>query len=177
MKKRVAIIGAGGHGKVIADAILKSNSYELVGFVDAKLAIGTNVFGAFKVVATQENIQLIIPQIDCFIIGIGSNEIREIVAASLPNNIEWATIIHPSASISLQTEIGEGSVILANSVINADSKIGRFCIIDSGSIVDHECEIGDFSHLSIGTCVGSNSKISAKTKSDLGQIFQPFTQK
>ena len=175
MKKRVAIIGAGGHGKVIADAILKSNSYELVGFVDAKLAIGTNVFGAFKVVATQENIQLIIPQIDCFIIGIGSNEIREIVAASLPNNIEWATIIHPSASVSIQTEIGEGSVILANSVINADSKIGRFCIIDSGSIVDHESEIGDFSHLSIGTCVGSNSKISSNTKSEIGQLFQPFS--
>ena len=37
MKKRVAIIGAGGHGKVIADAVLKSGEYELVGFVDAKI--------------------------------------------------------------------------------------------------------------------------------------------
>ena len=175
MKKRVAIIGAGGHEKVIADAVLKSGEYELVGFVDAKIPRGTVVFGTYSILESQANIHLILPEIDCFIIGIGANEIRKKVVESLPENLEWATVIHPSASIASETIIGKGSIILANSVIGIASVIGEFSIVDAGVVVDHECEIGAFCHLSIGTCVGSNSKISTNTKSEIGQLFQPFS--
>ena len=105
MKKRVAIIGAGGHGKVIADAVLKSGEYELVGFVDAKIQRGTVVFGTYPILESQANIHLLLPEIDCFIIGIGANEIRKKVVESLPENLEWATVIHPSASIASETII------------------------------------------------------------------------
>jgi sugar O-acyltransferase (sialic acid O-acetyltransferase NeuD family) len=177
MRKRVAIIGAGGHGKVIADAVLKSGEYELVGFVDANLPRGTAIFRTFSILESQENIHLLLPVIDLFIIGIGANAVRKKVIESLPENLEWATVIHPSAIIASETKIGKGSIILANSVIGMQTIIGEFCIVDAGVIVDHECEIGAFCHLSIGTCVGSNSKISSNTKSEIGQLFQPFSSR
>jgi len=175
MKEGIVIIGAGGHGKVIADAVIKAGKYDLKGFVDAKLTVGTKVFGDYEIIASQENIGTLINNSTRFIIGIGNNEVRKKIQEQLSSSISWATVVHPSAVISYNVIIGEGSVVLANSVINADSNIGIFTIVDSGTIVDHECMIGDFSHLSIGTLVGSNNTLKAGLKSSLGQVFNPFT--
>jgi acetyltransferase EpsM len=175
MKEGIVIIGAGGHGKVIADAIIKAGKYDLKGFVDAKLPVGTKVFGDYEIIESQENIGTLINDSTRFIIGIGNNEVRKMIYTQFSNKLAWATVVHPSAVISYNVLIGEGSVVLANSVINADSKVGAFTIVDSGVIVDHECEVGDFSHLTIGTLVGSNSKLKSNLKTDLGQVFNPFT--
>ena len=176
MKEGIVIIGAGGHGKVIADAIIKAGKYELKGFVDSKLPVGTKVFGDYEIIESQENIATLINNSTLFIIGIGNNEVRKKIQEQLSPSISWATVVHPSAVISYNVRIGEGSVVLANAVINADTKVGAFTIVDSGVIVDHECEIGDFSHLTIGTLVGSNSKLKSGLKSSLGQVFNPFTE-
>lgn len=176
MKEGIVIIGAGGHGKVISDAIVKSGQYNLIGFVDAKLPIGTAVFGEYKIIETQDNISSLVNGSTKFIIGIGNNEVRNKIYTQFSNSLAWATVIHPSAVIAGDVKIGEGSVLLANTVVNASSTIGQFTIVDSGVIVDHECEVGSFSHLTIGTLVGSNSKLQSNLKTDLGQIIQPFTE-
>jgi sugar O-acyltransferase (sialic acid O-acetyltransferase NeuD family) len=176
MKEGIVIFGAGGHGKVIADAIIKAGEYNLIGFVDSKLPIGTGVFGNYKIIETQDNISSLVNDSTKFVIGIGNNEVRKMIYTQFSNALAWATVIHPSALIAGDVKIAEGSVLLANAVVNASSIIGQFTIIDSGVIVDHECEIGDFSHLSIGTLVGSNSKLKSNLKTDLGQVIQPFTE-
>lgn len=176
MKEGIVIIGAGGHGKVIADAIIKAGKYDLKGFVDAKLAVGTKVFGDYEIIESQDNIGALVNSSTRFIIGIGNNAIREKIQKQLASSVSWATVVHPSAVISYNVLIGEGSVVLANAVINADSKVGAFTIVDSGSIIDHECVIGDFSHLSIGTLVGSNCKLSINTKTNLGEVIFPFSE-
>lgn len=176
MKEEVIIIGAGGHGKVIADAIIKLGKYELKGFVDAQEPIGNIIFNGYKVIENQQNIESLINETTKFVIGIGNNEVRKNLKDQLSEKIEWATIIHPTAVIAQDVEIGVGSVVLANTIINAGSTIGEFTIIDSGTIVDHDCEIGDFNHLTIGTLVGSNSKLKISgLKTELGQVYQPFT--
>ena len=176
MKEGIVIIGAGGHGKVIADAIIKAGQYKLLGFVDAKLPIGTAIFGDYKIIETQDNIFSLLSDSTKFIIGIGNNEVRKNIQKQLESSISWANVIHPSAVVASDVKVGEGSVVLANAVINASAQIGQFTIIDSGTIVDHECIIGDFSHLSIGTLVGSNSRLKSNLKTDLGQIIKPFTE-
>lgn len=176
MKEGIVIIGAGGHGKVIADAIVKAGQYNLLGFVDAKLPIGTTVFGDYKIIETQDNIASLMNDSTKFIIGIGNNEVRSKIYTQFANSLAWATVNHPSAVIAGDVKIGEGSVLLANAVVNASSTIGQFTIIDSGVIVDHECAIGSFSHLTIGTLVGSNSKLKSNLKTELGQIIKPFTE-
>lgn len=176
MKEEIIVIGAGGHGKVIADAIVKMGKYELKGFIDVNEPVGSKIFDEYKVISSQQDIEALVNNSTKFVIGVGNNEARKKLRDNFPKNIAWATIIHPTAVIAHDVEIGIGSVVLANTTINAGSNIGEFTIIDSGTIVDHDCEIGDFNHLTIGTLVGSNSKLKISgLKTELGQVYQPFT--
>lgn len=79
----------------------------------------------------------------------------------------FATLIHPSATVSASSVIGSGTVIMAGSVIQARTRIGKHCIVNSQAVVDHDCVIGDFSHIAPGSTlcggvsVGSGSLIGA----------------
>ena len=175
MKPKIVIIGAGGHGKVIADTILKQNKYTLVGFIDAKFAIGTPVFGDFCVIEKQENLLEYLKQVECVAIAIGDGAVRKQMVSFCSDFTQFATIIHPNATISNQVQIGEGSVVLAGAIINASAEIGKHSIINSGVVVDHDCMIGDFVHLKVGTIVGSNSILQNHIVSEIGQLYPSFT--
>ena len=144
MSKNVVIIGASGHGKVIAD-ITVSNSNNVVGFLDdnedvqGKSILGFPVLGK---VSDYKNYP------DCeFIIAIGNSYIRKKIAEKL--DVKWHTAIHPKAVISkLGVEIGEGTVVMANAVINPDAKIGKHCIINTAAVVEHDNILYDYVHIS-----------------------------
>lgn len=144
MSKSVVIIGASGHGKVIADIIVNSDD-KVLGFLDdaddvqGKKIIGFPVLGK---IADFDNYR------DCeFVIAIGNPYIREKISNELP--VKWYTAIHPMAVISsLDVEIGEGTVIMANAVVNPSARIGKHCIINTGAIVEHDNILEDYVHLS-----------------------------
>lgn len=144
MSKSVVIIGASGHGKVIADIIVNSND-KVLGFLDdaddvqGKKIIGFPVLGK---IADYDNYR------DCeFVIAIGNPYIREKISNELP--VKWYTAIHPTAVISsLDVEIGEGTVIMANAVVNPSARIGKHCIINTGAIVEHDNILEDYVHIS-----------------------------
>ncbi len=175
MKPKIVVIGAGGHGKVLADAILKQEKYALVGFVDAKLPIGTAVFGDLCVVEKQENLVDYLKKVDCIAIGIGDGTVRKQMVQFCKGHTQFATILHPNSSISSHVLIGEGTVVLAGAIINSSAEIGAHSIINSGVVVDHDCIIGDFVHLKVGTIVGSNSILSSDLVSEIGQNFSSFS--
>lgn len=177
MKKQLVIIGAGGHAKVIADAVCKADEYELLGFVDANLPKETLVFKTYRVIETQSLIQNLVQPNTYFVFGIGNNTIRQKLAQDFQKDLQFASILHPSSIVSDEVTIGKGVVVLANTVINAGSKVGDFSIIDSGVIVDHECQIGDFCHLNVGTLVGSNTEVITGVKTDLGEIIPNFSKR
>lgn len=142
MNRKVIIIGASGHGKVIADIVLKNHDC-LVGFLDDGIEKDTEILG-YKVLGKTEDVM---KYSDCeFVIGIGSNEIRHRIASQY--SLNWYTAIHPSSQIGLDVHIGEGTVVMANAVINSCSKIGKHCIINTCSIVEHDNVIEDFVHIS-----------------------------
>lgn len=142
MNKKVIIIGASGHGKVIADIVLKNHDL-LVGFLDDGLTKGNKVLGFDILGNTAQSVHY--P--DCeFVIGIGSNDIRQKIADRY--SLKWYTAIHPSAHIALDVSIGEGTVVMANAVINTAATIGRHCIINTSTVVEHDNMIEDFVHLS-----------------------------
>ncbi len=146
MARKVIILGAGGHAKVIGDIIIK-NGDELLGFLDDNEQIQNKViFDNKKVIGTIN---------DCykypdvyFIIGIGSNKIRK--AISQEYNLNWYTAIHPNAVIASDVQIGNGSVVMAGSVINTGTKIGKHCIINTSSSIDHDNILEDYVHISPG---------------------------
>lgn len=136
MNKKVVIIGAGGHAKVVADIILKSNDI-LVGYLDDNIK-NENILG---------KVSDCIQYNDCeFIIGIGNNYTRKNIASTY--NLNWYTAIHPNATIALDVTIEEGTVIMSNAVINSSTHIGKHCIINTGSIVEHDNDIHDYVHIS-----------------------------
>lgn len=158
MSKSVVIIGASGHGKVIADTVLKSGD-KVVGFLDGGVEKGTQIVG-FSVLGKTEDYK---NYADCeFVIAIGDPYIREKIANELP--VKWYTAIHPTAVISsIDVEIGEGTVVMANAVINSSAKIGKHCIINTGAIVEHDNVLEDYVHLSPNVALSGIVKVGKST--------------
>lgn len=156
--KKVIIIGAGGHARVIADIIQKSGDI-VVGFLD-DFSKGDGVLGGIDNCRAFKN--------NCFIIAIGNNSVRRAIAEKY-NDIEYYTAIHPTAVIAEDVSIGKGSVVMANAVVNPGATIGNHCILNTASIVEHDNKIGSFVHVSpnatlCGTVtVGDNTHIGAAT--------------
>ena len=151
--KRLVIIGASGHGKVIADIALK-NGYEEIVFLDDDESV--KECAGFLVVGRTAEAKHI--EGDKFV-AIGNAKIREQIQKSIKTTI----LIHPSAIISRRVEIGEGTVIMAGAVINSDSTIGKGCIINTGASVDHDCHIGDFAHISVGSHLAGTCIVGERT--------------
>lgn len=158
MKREVIIIGAGGHSKVIADIILKSND-NVIGFLDDGKEIGTQILLNYKVIGKIDYINEINDNEISYIIAIGNNEIRKQIYERYPN-LSYYTAIHPNAVIANDVKIGKGTAIMANSVINTSAKIGEFCIINTGTILEHDNEIGNFVHISPGATLSGTVKVS-----------------
>lgn len=173
--RKVVIIGAGGHAKVIAETIDLIGDLELVGFLDDQVEKGALLMGHVQVIGSVKDIESVSDQCDGFVMGIGNNEIRKQLAEHYAGRIDFETIIHPRAFVSGTAEIEAGTVVLAGAVINTHAKIGKCCIINSNAVADHDCEVGDFTHVTIGTLIGSNSKIGSLLKTEIGQAIPAFS--
>lgn len=154
---RLIIIGAGGHGKVIADNALK-NGYTDICFVDDH-ANGECM--GFPIIGTSANIVEFNDGNTDFVIGIGDNTTRKNIAEKY--NVNWVTLIHPSAQIATNVSIGEGTVVMAGVVINPCTNIGKHCIINTSAVVEHDNVIGDYVHISPGVTLSGIVSVGEKT--------------
>lgn len=146
MNKKVVIIGAGGHAKVIAEIIKQSND-QLIGFLDDNKDIQfKEIFDGKMVIGTTNDIARYNEYY--FIIGIGNNEIRKKISNC---NLKWYTAIHPKAIIASDVKIDEGTVVMPGVVINPGTTIGKHCIINTSASVDHDNIIDDYVHISPGS--------------------------
>lgn len=163
MPEKVIVIGAGGHGKVVADIVQKSGDI-LLGFLDDQLA-DQKFYCGFPILG---KIERYMEHLDCsFAIAIGDADVREKIASNLP--VKWYIAIHPNAVVSnLDVTIAEGTVIMAGAVVNADARIGKHCIINTGAIVEHDNKIGDFVHISVKACLAGTVRIGNKTWIGIG---------
>lgn len=155
--KNVVIIGAGGHGKVVADIVAACGD-NLIGFLDdssddERVIGGIGSFGMYQDAR--------------FIVAIGNSEARKEIVSRL-DGVSWYTAIHPSAVVSPSAKIGEGSVVCPNAVINAGAVIGKHCIINTASVVEHDNTIGDWCHISVGAKLGGTVKIGDCTWVGIG---------
>lgn len=171
MSKEVIIIGAGGHGKVIAD-IIEKNGDIVYGFLDDLKPEGTIVISNYKIIGKIEKCIELQKEINdiYFIIAIGDNYIRKNIYEKYKLN--YYTAIHPQAVIGIDVNIKEGSVVMANSCINSNTKIGKNCIINTGAIVEHDNEICNYVHLSPNATLCGNVNIGDYTHIGAGAIVK-----
>lgn len=166
--KSVIVIGASGHGKVVADIVQKSGD-KIVGFLDDNILLPSRFIG-FPLLGTVDKYEKFKDEAE-FVIAIGNASIREKIAKKL-FDVKWYTAIHPSAEISsLNVNISEGSVIVANAVINTGSYIGKHCIINSSAVVEHDNIIEDFVHISVGAKLAGSVHIGKATWVGIGAII------
>lgn len=159
---KLIIIGAGGHGKVIADNAVK-NGYTNISFVDDNFK--GSIMG-FPIIGTCADIENLSDSQTDFIIAIGNNAVRKQIA--LKYNLNYATLVHPSAQIAINVEIGKGTVVMAGAVINACASVGEHCIINTGAIVEHDNVIENYVHLSPNVALGGTVKIGELTHMGIG---------
>ena len=170
MSKKVVIIGAGGHAKVIADIIIKSGD-EVVGFLDDNIEKDTIVIDNYKVIGkTEDCLKLKEDKELYFIIAIGNNFTRKDIAEKY--NLNYYTAIHPTAIIGMQVQIEKGTVIMANTCINPSTIIGKHCIINTGAIVEHDNSIKDFVHISPNATLCGTVTIGEETHIGAGNVIK-----
>ena len=163
--KQIVIIGASGHGKVVAD-IARNNGYTKILFLDDKENLAE--CGGYKVVGKINDFI----NYDCdFFVAIGNSSIRQKIQIELENsNKSIVTLIHPSTTIADTVEIGNGTVVMAGAVINSSTQIGKGCIINTCSSVDHDNIIGDYVHISVGAHTAGTVVIGNSTWLGIGAV-------
>lgn len=159
MNKQLVIIGASGHGKVIAD-IAEKSGYKNIAFLDDNNAVKS--CGKYPVLGTSCD-AVLYPNSD-FIVGIGKAEIRKRIQNWLiGNELHIVTLIHQNAVVGGDVSFGIGTVVMAGAVINPGTSIGNGCIINTGATVDHDNFIGDFAHISVGCHLAGTVHIGKET--------------
>ncbi|MCP8617518.1 acetyltransferase [Salirhabdus salicampi] len=168
MKNKLLIIGASGHGKVVADIALKMNKWKDIAFVDDDESIKSSM--GIDVIGNSDDVFNHLDEYEIFV-GIGNNvtrqkvhEMLETVGASIP------VLIHPNAVVGEQVEIGFGTVVMAGVVINCCTSIGRGCIINTGSTVDHDNKIEDFVHISPGVHLAGTVNVGIGSWLGIGSV-------
>lgn len=175
---KVAIIGGGGHAKVVMDIILKNqerdNNVDILGFYDddryKKEVCGLPILGSIndleKGIEGYKDIEIIV--------GIGDNKTRKKIVSRMNNiGIKYSTAIHPRAIIGNRVNIGEGTVIVGGAVINIDTNIGSHCIINTSASVGHDIVVGNFVHISPGVRLTGGVKVSDNVHIGTGTVVVP----
>ena len=166
MKNRLIIVGAGGHGKVVLDNALK-NGYTDINFIDDNeegSCMGFPIIGDFSLLNTYGN-----DKAD-FVIAVGDNIIRKKIAEQY--NLNWIILIHPSAQIGLNIQIGLGTVVMAGAIINSCANIGKHCIINTGATIEHDDVIADYVHISPQAVLGGTVNIERGCHIGIGSIIK-----
>ena len=169
MKDKLIIIGASGHGKVVADIAIKINKWQSITFLDDDESIKTSM--GLEVIGKTADAFINKDEAD-FFVAIGSNITRgKIQEKLIEQGLNVVSLIHPSAIIGTDVEIGIGTAVMAGVVINSSSRIGKGCIINTSSSLDHDNMIEDYAHISPGVKVAGTVKVGKGSWIGIGSVI------
>ena len=159
------IYGAGGHGKVVLDA-MQLAGIVCNGFVDdggiAKW-MGLDVLTLSSLDLNEQT---------HLHFAIGNGKVREAIVNKLAA-VSFFSVLHPAASVAKTAEIGLGTLIAAQAVVAPDAQVGNHCIINHSAVVDHDCVVGDYSHIAPQSSLGGASKIGMGVLIGAGAVILP----
>jgi sugar O-acyltransferase (sialic acid O-acetyltransferase NeuD family) len=154
----ILVLGAGGHGKVVAD-ILCCAGMPLLGFLDddpatwGTMRLGLPVLGS--IATYREHMP------GGLVLGIGDIAARKAIVDSLGSEARylWYNAIHPRATVARSVRLGNGVTVVAGAVVNPDSALGDHSVVNTGATVDHDCVIGDFAHIGPGAHLAGDVRV------------------
>lgn len=174
MGSSIAILGCGGHAKVVAEIVVRQ--FSNITFFDDKYSKG-EMFFAGAVGGTIDSYFECMSSFDAVVVAIGDNAIRrELYDRLKEREASFPAIIHPSALISPSATIGNGSVILSGAVIGPDAVVGNGAIVNHKASIDHDCTLGDFAHASAGVSLGGATKVGGEALLGLNVSTRPAVE-
>ena len=177
--RKLLVLGAGGHGKAVAEAALLSGEWQQVVFLDdrwpeLRVVCGVPVVGGLSHLAEH------VGATDGAIAAVGNNGLRRVwqekIAAS---GIALVSVVHPRACVSPSASIGPGSAIMSLAVVGTEARLGQGVIINAGAVVDHDATLEDYAHLGVGVClaggvaVGEAAWLQVGCSAGYGVVIEP----
>lgn len=164
------IIGAGGHGRVVADAALTMSAWSSLAFVDDKATgkmLGCDIAGDLS------RLSKLRLHFEDAVVAIGNASVRlELVERCKQLGFRLPPIIHKTASVSSFATLGAGTVVMAQAAINAGSVVGQSCIVNTGATIDHDCVLADGIHVCPGAHLAGDVKVGAKSWIGIGACIR-----
>lgn len=158
--RRLAILGASGHGKVVAELAELCGWSEIVFFDDIRFA--QKYFTKWPIEGNSTDFFSNASQFDGIHLAIGDNMVRYKIFKR-HNMLNIISLIHPSAVIASSAAIGAGVAINANVVVNSSVCIGKGTILNTACTIDHDCFLGDFVHISPGSHLAGNVSVGKRS--------------
>ncbi|MBA6109354.1 acetyltransferase [Pseudomonas asiatica] len=164
---KLAVLGASGHGKVVADTAESCGWTKIVFFDDAWPSLNAN--GCWPVVGTSDDLLEQLQNFDGVTVAIGNNGIRQAkLLALLQRGANLPTLIHPTAWVSRYATVGIGTVIFAGAVLNAGASVGMGGVLNTGCSVDHDCDLAESVHVSPGARLAGGVRVGHRTWIGIG---------
>ena len=171
LKPILLILGAGGHGRSVAESAQLSGKWSAIIFADDSWSHHKSV-AEYEIVCDIQGLDTLDIDNIFAIAAVGNNQRREQWQQYLAElNIAQTSIIHPNTIISPTARIGNGVAIMAGCIIGTKTLIEDGVIVNIGTIIDHDAKIESFAHLSIGVKIASRNVIRPYAYLELGTII------
>jgi len=158
----VIVLGAGGHAKVLRDA-LRARAASVIGLTDSDPALAGSAVLGVKILGTDDALREFPPSAVVLVNGIGSigptDTRRAIFEKFKRMGYTFANVIHPAAVIAPSARLGEGVQVMAGGIVQPDCFIGDDSIINTGASVDHDCRIGAHVHIAPGATLSGTVEV------------------
>lgn len=175
-RKRVIVWGAGGHGKVVVDALLESDSCDIVGIVDDdSKKCGTALFG-IRVLDFSCGLKKLALRLDLdgVAVAIGDNYVRSQKLFEVRDTgLETMNVIHPSAHLSRFVELGQGVTVLAGATINAGTVVDDGVCVNTSASVDHDNHLGANCHVFPNATLAGGVRVNEYAYVGSGAVVNP----
>lgn len=152
-RRKCLVVGAGGHGRVVLDILMRMDAFEIVGFLDSNSDLRGRRVDGVPVLGSLDDALRLREELGVrrAVVAIGDNGVRRSFAEQLEaGGFELVNAIHPSANIARNVSLGCNIVVAAGALVCAHGQIGDSVILNTGCIVDHETLIGTASHICPG---------------------------
>lgn len=168
----ILIVGAGGHAKVVIDALCAVDTQLKVILADEDERKRGIIVAGHEVISP---LMAATGSVGVFHISVGGNAARERICIYLTRHTQakYIPISHPHASISSSARIGSGVFVAAQAVIGPDAQVGKGCIVNHGAVVDHDCIVDDFSHIAPNATLGGGVRIGRRVLVGAGANILP----
>jgi len=168
---RIVVVGAGGFGLAVADALEATRRWHIVGLVDDRWP-DLATAGPWPVLATVSCLSDLRTLADAVVVAIGNNAVREAMFDRARSaGFALPAVIHPNAFIAGNVEIGEGAILMAGVIVSHGCRIGEGALINAGAVLDHDSQVDSFAHVGIAASLGGGARVTKGAMLPQGEIL------